>query len=82
MGHNAGLGGRRGYKTTPRLKMAAFDRLPADLREVLANAKFDWAVQPVLTDWRLTRDAPGIKRMIQRADLRMTERTLQRRESG
>jgi hypothetical protein len=35
MGHNGGGGS---YRTTRELKMAAFDRLPADVRQALANA--------------------------------------------
>jgi len=41
------------YRTTPVNTMNAFDKLPPSARTALANATFCWAVQPVLTRWRL-----------------------------
>jgi hypothetical protein len=44
------MGNSRGsYRTTPRLGMAAFDKLPPSAREALHYAAFNWATQPVLT---------------------------------
>lgn len=45
------------YRTTPKLMMAAFDKLPPTARQAIANAAFSWAPQPVLTRWR--RGVPG-----------------------
>jgi hypothetical protein len=52
MGHNS----CGSYRTTRELKMAAFDKLPADLRRALANAAFDYVPQPLVTDLRRGRD--------------------------
>jgi hypothetical protein len=47
------------YRTTPRLSRAAFDKLPPSARKALAEATFDWAVQPLLTPWR--KGLPGYR---------------------
>jgi len=40
------------YYSTPENAMRAFDKLPRTVRNALANAIFDWASQPFLTQWR------------------------------
>lgn len=54
MGNSSGS-----YQTTPERTFAAFDKLPRNVREALANAAFDWAAQPVLTTWRRSRGTPA-----------------------
>lgn len=44
-----------GYRTTAKNAMAAFDKLPSSARAALANAAFQWAPQPFVTDWRRGR---------------------------
>lgn len=40
------------YRTTTANMMRAYDRLPAPIRQALAEAKRNYAPQPVLTKWR------------------------------
>jgi hypothetical protein len=40
------------YRTTPALKMAAYDKLPLAVRAALAGALDNWARQPRLTALR------------------------------
>lgn len=47
--------GGRGYLTTSRLLMRAYDRLPPLTRQALANAVDNWAPQPILTRIRRGR---------------------------
>ena len=47
------------YRSKRENLMAAFDKLPRDAREALANAAFSWAVQPLLTRWR--KRIPGYR---------------------
>jgi hypothetical protein len=47
------------YRTTPQNMMRAFDKLPPSARSALAEAAFNYAPQPILTNWR--RGTPGMK---------------------
>ena len=40
------------YRTTAKLTMAAYDKLPPSARKSLLDAVFCWATQPILTRWR------------------------------
>ena len=40
------------YKTTPELMMKAFDKLPPEVRNALANAKENYVPQVFLTKYR------------------------------
>lgn len=49
--------------------MAAFDRLPQAARRAVANAAFDWATQPFLTEWNKGRiTPPALAQWVQRID--------------
>jgi hypothetical protein len=43
--------GSGSYRTTPANAMAAYDKLPKAVRQVLAGAYFQWAPQPWRTAW-------------------------------
>lgn len=47
MGNSSGS-----YRSTPERSMAAFDRLPPTARKALREAAFNWATQPILTQFR------------------------------
>ena len=50
MSGNAGtISGRGLAKPDARTVMAAFDRLPADVRAVVRDARLDWAPAPILS---------------------------------
>jgi hypothetical protein len=40
------------FRTTPRKTMEAFDNLPSVARQILANAFYNWATQPILRGYR------------------------------
>lgn len=40
------------YATTLEFQMAAFDKLPSEIRQRLANAVDNWVPQPLLSKWR------------------------------
>jgi len=40
------------YETTPARTMKAFDKLPPEVRKLLAESIESWAVQPILTKIR------------------------------
>jgi hypothetical protein len=40
------------YRTTAKLVMAAFDKLPSTARTAIANSAFNWVPQQYLTRWR------------------------------
>jgi hypothetical protein len=65
MGHNSCSGS---YRTTRELKMAAFDKLPADVRQALANAAFDYVPQPILTKLKRGSSAHSLIVLIDRWD--------------
>lgn len=46
----------------------AFEKLPPEVRALLANAAYDWAPQPVLTQWRRGRTVADIAMAIQHWD--------------
>ncbi len=65
MSHNSSGGGRRYIRAHESLLTAgeieerdranfwrAFEKLPPKVRELLANAAYDWRPQPFLTRWR------------------------------
>lgn len=54
MGNSSGS-----YYSKRENTMAAFDKLPPTARAALANAAFDWAPQPIVTQWR--RGTKGMK---------------------
>src|SRR5690349_21081888 len=57
---------RGSYRTTKQNMMRAFDKLPAEVREALANAPENWVAQPFLTALRRGQfDAPSLVRWIE-----------------
>jgi hypothetical protein len=48
--------------------MRAFDKLPPVVRRALANAVFDWAAQPFLTDLRRGLSPKEVVKLIARCD--------------
>jgi hypothetical protein len=46
----------------------AFDKLPSEVRALLANAACNWAPQPVLTQWRRGRTVEQIAKAIEHWD--------------
>ena len=82
MGHNSP--GGPSYRTTRRLKMMAFDKLPPLAREALANAAFDYVPQPILTKFRRGRYGPNGEKVARWVKIwdRYRMQILQRQESG
>jgi hypothetical protein len=43
------------HKSTRAENMAAFDKLPPEIRQALANADHNWSARQFLTEWRKPR---------------------------
>ena len=80
MSHNS-LGGPRYIRVHERLLTAdeierrdrtnywrAFDKLPPEVRSLLANAGYNWAPQQALTQWRGGRTVEQIAKAIEHWD--------------
>jgi alpha-ketoglutarate-dependent taurine dioxygenase len=65
MGNSAGT-----YRTTFQNAMKAFDKLPTSIRDALANAHHNYAVQPFLTQWRRGVRAADLVKEIHKSDRR------------
>lgn len=63
--------------------MAAFDKLPPTARKALADATFDYAVQPILTKWRkghpAMRTGEQIAQMIAQWDAKALAKSAKKR---
>ena len=56
------------YRSTRASSMKAFDRLPPEVRQALANAVDDWATQPLLTFLRRDLGPSTVVSLIRRWD--------------
>jgi hypothetical protein len=70
------------YRTTPANLMRAYDKLPPVVRRALANAVFDYAAQPFLTDFRRGLSPKEIAKEIARWDRELIERKRKRGGCG
>jgi Family of unknown function (DUF6525) len=66
------------YPTTPKLAMAAFDKLPPLARRSLADAAFDWVPQQQLTRHRRGYEDRWIAEHIAQIDRNAHERAVKR----